>query len=208
MAFAQPVVAERETATDELQTIAARVIEEANAEDFFVPEAAPPAVAVRHVASGMLCRLGGSDQLGSVRIFPTDERGIRRGEDVSCTTHVGPGTVTVYAAHYPEASTLDEAFSGAVAALRQVHTTAQLIDPSALQWVTLGDRPPPPPSATAAFRVEINGQPAFTRLSVYVANGWVYKLRFTSPTPAENYIADIFWIMTLTELTPPPTRAS
>jgi hypothetical protein len=206
LAFAPPA-AKPEGATDELQAQAAQIIADADAAVFFVPESAPPAVAARHVASGMLCRLGGSSRPGNIQIISGEAQGIRPGENVSCTSHVGPGIVTLYATRYPEAPTLEQAFGGAVGALRQAHPTAELIDPSTLQWITLGDRPPPPPSATAAFRVNINGQEAFTRVSVYVADGWTYKLRFTSPSPTENYIADIFWIMTLTELAPSAARA-
>ncbi len=203
LGLSNPAGAQSEPAPEQLRAEAARLIAEANAGDFFVPEPSAPAVAARHVASGLLCRLGARDRPGDIRIVASESQDIHRGDDVSCTLHAGASVVTLYASRYPETQSLEAAFQGAVGALRQVHTTAELIDPSTLQWVTLGDRPPPPPSATAAFRINVNGHDAFTRVPVYVANGWVYKLRFTSPTPEENYIADFFWIMALTELAPP-----
>jgi hypothetical protein len=189
---------------EQRQTQAEQLLVTAGAGDVFAIEDHAPAVAVRHTRSGMLCRFGYDRPNQSVSIVPSTSLGVARGDDVACGNTSELGALTLYATRYPEPYTLDQALTNAVAAVQAMHPGARPVDPSSLERVTIGDRAPPE-SRTAAFIVTHQGQQLFTRVSVYVRDGWTYKMRFTAPNPRMNFIAEMMWTTMLLDL--PPSAA-
>lgn len=161
-----------------------------------LPESHPPAVAVRHTRSGLLCRFAYS---GEDRLFIFGAGGISYGDNIACSINAQFGAITLYATRDNEA-TMESALAGAVQALLAVHPNAQPLELSTLPTATNPSAPPPPEFLSAAFSIQHHGRRIFTRVSVYVANGWVYKLRFTSDTPRSNWAGDLLWVVALDDL--------
>ena len=86
---------------------------------------------------------------------------------------------------------LDQALAGAVTALQTMNPSARPATLTEVDTAKIELRPLPEGSRTAAFIITANGHEMFTRVSVYVHDGWTYKLRFTSPVQRANIIADI-----------------
>jgi len=197
--FALSSAAVAQTAADntpnaeQLEARAREMIDAAGAQDFFTPEAHPPAVALRHSRSGMLCRFGYQSE-ARIALVPSASLGIARGDDVACSQNTSLGAVTLYATR--RETSLDAALAGSVAALRVMHPDARAVELSELP--TVDAEREIPESRTAAFL--LSGGQLFTRISVYVTGGWEYKLRFTSPTPRGNIIADLVWNAMLADL--------
>jgi hypothetical protein len=174
-------------------------VEDAGAGDLFVAEHHAPAVALRHARSGMLCRFGYASN-ASIIIVPSTSLGIPRGDDVACSQDTTLASVTLYATRYPQALSAEEALRGAAAAVRARTRNARELDPSTLESLGPPAGAPPTGSRTAAFMIEDRGRILFTRISVFAANGWLYKLRFTADTPRANVLADLIWNSLLADL--------
>jgi hypothetical protein len=182
---------------EQIQTRASEIIANAGAQDLFVQEPNDRAVTLRHTRSGMLCRFALAYN-GNITIIPSEGFGIPRGDDVACAEDSEFGSFTLYATRRGTASNNDEALAGAIAALRALFPDAREIQLSELPAA------PPAPNAmesrTAAFMIRLQGRDTFTRVSVFTANGWEYKLRFTSPDQRANILADILWWALLNDL--------
>ncbi|MCX7358867.1 MAG: hypothetical protein NT015_12105 [Alphaproteobacteria bacterium] len=178
------------------EQIAARandIVTTANAADFFVHEPHGRAILLRHVRSGMLCRFAFVER-GGIEVVASESLGIGRGDDVSCTEDTTLGAFNISATRRPEGANLDEAFSGAVGAIRAQYTRVRAVDLSRLQ-ASADDLIPiaPVESRTAAFRGRLNGETIFTRVSVFVADGWEYKMRFTTTEERHNILGEVLW---------------
>lgn len=184
------------------QVQAQQMIANANAADIFVFEDHPPAVAIRHPRSGLLCRFGAGATAQEVSIVPSTSFGIPHGDDVACSNRMQMGTFTIYATRRSDVPDADHALAEAVNAIQTMNPGAQPVTLHNTDTATLDGRPLPEGSRTAAFTIAANGQQLFTRVSVYMRDGWVYKLRFTSPTQRANILADMAWAGTLTDLPP------
>ena len=196
-AFAQAPAPE--PTTEQIEARAALIVANAGAGEFFVAESHAPAVALRHARSGMLCRFGYAGN-GSITIVPSSSLGIPQGDDVACNQDTNLGSVTLYATRYPQNLSAEEVLQGAAAAVRMRFRNARELDPSALESLAPPNGAPPPASRTATFMIEDSGRILFTRISVFAANGWLYKLRFTADTPRANVLADLIWNNLLTDL--------
>ncbi len=164
----------------------------------FQPESQAPAIGIRHTRSGLLCRFAYGGE-GRLTIFDSSARGIAHGDNVACGMNTPLGATTLYATRN-SAATLDSALAESVQALLALHPNAQPLDLSTLPSATNPSAPLPPEYRSAAFSFTHQGRQTFTRVSVHVANGWVYKLRFTSGTPQNNWAADLFWHIALEDL--------
>lgn len=186
-------------APEALRAHAQEVIAAAHAEGIFVPEENERVSVLRHVSSGMRCLfpIGSS---GRAVIVPSESLGIPRGDDVACEQNVGLGIVTLYATRYPRRPTLDNAMQGAVAAMLVRYPDARETPLSDIERFPAPEGRTIPESRTAAFMVRDGAQQLFTRISVYVADGWEYKMRFTSEIPRANVMADMMWMATLSDL--------
>jgi hypothetical protein len=186
-------------APEALRAHAQELISAANAEGIFAPEANERVSVLRHVSSGMRCLfpLGAS---GRAAIIPSESLGIPRGDDVACTQNVGLGTVTLYATRYPRTQTLESAMQGAVAAMLVRYPDAREATLTDVERFAAPEGRTIPESRTAAFMVRDGDHQLFTRISVYVAGGWEYKMRFTSEIPRANVMADMVWMATLSDL--------
>jgi len=110
------------------------------------------------------------------------------------------GTVTLFAERGIRPQSNEDALAAVVGAMRAVHQQVQEIPLSTLTTLTLGNESAVPPYASAAFIVRDGDRSAITRASTYVANGWVYTLRFTTSAPRSNIMADIAWKTMLVDL--------
>lgn len=182
-----------------LRAHALEIIGAAHAEGIFVPEDNERVSVLRHVSSGMRC-LFPVGSPGRAVIVPSESLGIPRGDDVACEQNVGLGIVTLYATRYPRRPTLDNAMQGAVAAMLVRYPDARETPLSDIERFPAPEGRNIPESRTAAFTVRDGDQQLFTRISVYVANDWEYKMRFTSEIARANVMADMMWMATLSDL--------
>ena len=166
-AFADPPEEELTAAPG---SIAYGMIEEANAEGVF-DIVHNGQVSVRHLASGMRCDFDRDGDGGSIVLFP----GLPRGEDVACDYQYGTEFVTLYATRYPDGRSLDDVMQGAEAAIRDRFPGAT----PAPATVIIGSEALPE-QRTRHFIVESGGQRQFTSVAIAQANGWTYKVRYTS----------------------------
>lgn len=176
------------------EQVAARandILSAAAAADLFSHEPHVRAILLRHTRSGMLCRFA-YRQNGTVSIVPSESLGIPRGDDVACNEDTELGSFTLYATRRPE--NVDEALAGAIAAIRARFTRVREVDLARIESIPDERmRVAAVDARHAAFTVRMDGRDMFTRVSIFSANGWVYKLRFTSPEQRHNILAEILW---------------
>lgn len=182
-----------------LRAHAQELISAASAEGIFVPEDNERVSVLRHTTSGMRCLFPLGAQ-GRAMIVPSESLVIPRGDDVACEQNFGLGIVTLYATRFPHAQTLDSAMQGAVAAMLVRYPDAREVALSDIERFPAPEGRNISESRTAAFTVRDGDQQLFTRISVYVADGWEYKMRFTSDIPRANVMADMMWMATLSDL--------
>ncbi|MBY0564233.1 MAG: hypothetical protein K2P58_08605 [Hyphomonadaceae bacterium] len=191
-----------EAAAAELRERAVQMIASAGAEAYFDPAEHPPAVAVRHRASGMRCLFAAGGG-GEITIIASESIGIPRGDDVACGENTRMGAITLYATRRVPERNMHEALADAVAALAYIHPNIRPVRPHEVDSVELANTPTPPESSTAAFMIATDRGELYTRVSIYVANGWEYKLRFTGLNGRSNIMADLIWITMLNDLPAP-----
>lgn len=124
-------------------------------------------IVVRHMPSGLVCRLAPGNTNRLV-IFPQSARG----EDVACDSQDGRQYVTIYATRYPFETNLEEQAAGAENAIRQRFPDAQPFAASSA-----------PANRTVQFIVTRDGQRTYTSASLAQVGQWVIKLRFSAPAP-------------------------
>lgn len=128
-------------------------------------------VSVRHLASGMRCDFDRDGNGSRIVLF----QGLPRGEDVACDTQYETEFFTLYATRYTDGRTLTYALDEAEAAIRNRFPDARPA-PAAVDISTAGL----PEQRARHFLVTINGRPHFTSVVIAQANGWTYKVRFTT----------------------------
>jgi len=188
------------TTLEQRQAQATEMISAASAGEFFVHEDHGPAVTVRHGRSGLLCRFIYGAPGQEVIMVPSVSLGIAHGDDVACSSRNELGVITMYATRRSDVASSDEALAGAVGALRRAQPSARPVNvpPPGADEVPLPDG-----SRTATFMFTMDGREHFTRVSVYVRDGWVYKMRFSSPFQEANSLADASWTAALNDLPAP-----
>ncbi|MBY0566420.1 MAG: hypothetical protein K2P70_03870 [Hyphomonadaceae bacterium] len=166
-AFADPPEEELTAAPG---SIAYGMIEEANADGVF-DIVHNGQVSVRHLASGLRCDFERNGEGSRIVIFSS----LPRGEDVACDTRSDTEFVTIYATRYPDGRNLATVLNEAEAAIHNRFPGAT----PAPAAVTVSSEDLPEQRARH-FLVDIGGRPHFTSVAVAQANGWTYKVRFTT----------------------------
>jgi hypothetical protein len=166
-AFADPPEEELTAAPG---SIAYGMIEEANADGVF-DIVHNGQVSVRHLASGLRCDFARDGNGSRIVLFSS----LPRGEDVACDTQGETEFVTIYATRYPDGRNLAAVLNEAEAAIRNRFPGAT----PAPAAVTVSSQDLPEQRARH-FLVDIAGRPHFTSVAVAQANGWTYKVRFTT----------------------------
>ena len=180
-------------------SLASGLIGEADAEGVFDIVPAEHEIAMRHTRSGLVCRM---DPNGANRLIIFPEAA--RGEDVACETTNGHATIKLYATRFSFHTTMAEQISGSAAALRQHYPDAQPFQMSSR--ASMGGLPP---NQTAHFLVRESGVQQYTRVSVAMIRGWVFKLRYTAPAASDDaarqaaLAADRIWVETLSDIAAP-----
>lgn len=176
--------------------IASGMIGDANAEGVFEVVPDEHLIAVRHVRSGLVCRLD-PNYGNRLVIYPQ----AARGEDVACESRSDAGeTIKLIATRYSVEAQLDVQIQLTDNLIRQQFPDAQPL-PASTQTIG-GAR-----SRTIQYMVSRNGVPTYTRASIAVIGQWSYSLRYS--TPAANAAAAAraeqtsaaLWTATLGEIT-------
>ncbi len=171
-----------------------QLISKAGAQAFFRNESkADGGILLRHLPSGMMCILNPGRPGTDLTMFPT----AAPGDDVACSTQTVLASHTFYATRLPPGVDLDQAFKGAVAAIKARSPEAKPFKPppeSGKLMALFAEKLPP--QKTAIFRI----REGFTRVSVVVVNGWQIKARMTSPSEAGvTAMADMSWVAAFAE---------
>ncbi|WP_395645629.1 hypothetical protein [Terricaulis sp.] len=169
---ASPALAQVEEELDaSVGAIASGLIGDSDAEGVFEVYPAEHDVVVRHIRSGLICRMP-ETSANRLIIFPE----AARGEDVACETSDGRETIRIFATRFSFATTLRAQIDGAAAVIQRQHPDAQPFT-AATAIADSGQ----PASRTAQFIIAANGARSYTRVSVALVDGWVIKLRYTAP---------------------------
>lgn len=177
--------------------IASGLIGDADAEGVFEIVPAEHQVAVRHLRSGLVCRMDPNDA-NRLIIFPQ----AARGEDVGCETSNAREDIKLYATRFSFATNVNQQIQGASAAI-QAHFPGATPYQMALR--ASSDGLPQSQSAHFIIRGE-NGARAYTRVSVAMIRGWVIKMRYTAPAASDAsaqqdaLMADRVWAEVLSEV--------
>lgn len=181
--------------------IATGLIGDSNAEGVFEVYPSEHDVVVRHIRSGLICRMPEANA-NRLIIFPQ----AARGEDVACETTDGHETIRLFATRFPFNTTLQAQVDGASAVIARQHPDARAFAAStAIAATGL------PESRSAHFIISNNGVRSYTRVSVAVIDGWVIKMRYTAPAADDTaareaaQLSGRFWAGVLQEM-PLPLR--
>lgn len=181
--------------------IATGLIGDSNAEGVFEVYPSEHDVVVRHIRSGLICRMP-ENNANRLIIFPQ----AARGEDVACETTDGHETIRLFATRFPFATTLRAQIDGASAVITRQHPDARPF-PFSTAIAATGL----PESSSAHFIVTNDGVRTYTRVSVAIIGEWVIKMRYTSPAADDTaareaaQLSGRFWASVLQEL-PSPLR--
>lgn len=130
---------------------------------------------LRHKPSGFICTFEPGQADNALTIFP----GKTPGDDVACTTRSGSALNVMYVTKFPVALSVDDALKVYLTEIKRAHPDVEGAKG------TFGDmstnRPGSPPRRTARLTYAMNGEKAFSRVSVAVINGWVIEQRITAP---------------------------
>jgi|CXWL01.1.fsa_nt_gi hypothetical protein len=170
-AFANPPEAELNASHGALSD---GLIADAGAEGVFEIVPAQHMIAVRHIRSGLICRMA-PENANRLILFPR----AARGEDVACETSNEHETVRLFATRFSLETNLDQQIVGAAAAIRAHFPNAQSYEATLdIASDSL------PPSRTAQFlATQADGARLYTRASVAQIGDWMIKLRYTAPAP-------------------------
>jgi hypothetical protein len=178
-------------------SLATGLIGDADAEGVFEIVPAEHEVAVRHIRSGLVCRMDPNSAYRLI-IFPE----AARGEDVGCELRDGDAVIKLYATRYSFPTTVAQQVAGATAIILQHYPGAR-----PLQLAQHASANGLPASQSAHFLVrDAAGAQDYTRVSVAMIQGWVIKLRYTAPAADDAaaarvaQIADAVWRQTLSEI--------
>lgn len=160
----------------EARAIADRMIRDADAEGIFFNKTDSAVPTVEHQASGMRCLFSGGAN-DRIMVFPTQNDGIPRGDDVGCTSREDALSVdtTSYATRYRPLPSEDAVLSDSVQAIRNRWPDAIPFD-GVLASTSLGEQAAP---KYAAFKVTTPDGPMMTMVLVRHAGEWGYKVRAT-----------------------------
>lgn len=176
--------------------MAAELVAQASAEDLFDVLPAEHLIVVRHVRSGLVCRMD-PDHGNRIIVFPQ----AARGEDVACDSTDGRESITFYATRFSFDTTLQEQIDGAIAAIQHRFPDARPYSGALTTESSL------PASRSVEFLVSrVDGTRMYTRASVTLINGWAIKMRYTVVAADDDAIrrgeetSDAAWRGALSEI--------
>ena len=130
---------------------------------------------LRHKPSGFICTFEPGQPDNALTIFP----GKTPGDDVACTTRSNNALNVMYVTKFAVALSVDDALRVYLTEIKRAHPDVEGAKG------TFGDmstnRPGSPQRRTARLTYAMNGEKAFSRVSVAVINGWVIEQRITAP---------------------------
>lgn len=180
------------------RAVADEVLRQSGAPDFENASAADRA-AVRHLPSGLTCRLP-RDGAFDMGVFPASARNA----GAHCSTADGQTAASFIVTRFGTSLSLDGAFAQALESTAgQAQATPWDGQPSA------ADRAPPeglPHFRIARFRAMINGAPAYLRVAVAEREGWFLQQIVTAPFEQAEAVeanAGEAWRVALDEFRPP-----
>jgi hypothetical protein len=194
-----PISSPSPASTPAPSAAATALIAAADAQGVFEALASDNQIAVRHMRSGLTCRMDTGDANRLV-VFPQ----AARGEDVACEASHGRVSVKLYATRYSFRTTVTEQVAGTVAVIQQRYPDAR-----PFQMTLRGAGEGLPPSQSAHFLITEGGAQEYTRVSIAMIRGWAFKLRYTAPAASDAaaqqaaLAADRLWAQTLTEIARP-----
>lgn len=153
-----------------------QLIRDAGAEGIFANKTADGVPTVEHLASGMRCLFSDSSN-DRIRIFPGQDDGVLRGDDVGCISREESLLIdtTTYATRYRPLPSEGAVIADSVNAIRSRWPDAIPFD-GALASTSIGDWPAP---KFAAFKVATPDGPMLTMVLVLHVGEWGYKVRAT-----------------------------
>jgi hypothetical protein len=163
---------------------AAVLVARAGAGDLFEDASKDNLPGLRHKLSGFVCTFEPGQADNAVTIYP----GGTRGEDVSCTTRSVGAINTMYMTKFPVVLSADDALKVYLREIKQAHPDVAMATGTFGNMTT--NAPSAPARRTARLTYAMNGEKAFSRLSVAVVNGWVIEQRITAPL-ADAMTADL-----------------
>lgn len=176
--------------------LASGMIGDANAEGVFEIVPDEHLVAVRHIRSGLVCRL--DPNYGNRIVFYPQAA---RGEDVGCESRNDAGEVIkLIATRYSVEAQLDVQIQLTDDLIRRQFPDARAL-PASSQ--TIGSAR----SRTIQYMVTRDGVATYTRASIAVIGQWTYSLRYSVPAPnaaaaaRAEQVSSALWSQTLGELT-------
>lgn len=185
--IAQPAFAQTAQPSPEALARADAIIAAAGAADLFqnVSEGATPAV--KHKASGLICRFSLTSAAGRITLFPNPVRG----NDIGCTNLVNGVLITLYATKVTPAHDLRRDFLGAYESIKAIYPDVQPYEGATANPVAPGM----PVNQSGIFLFSdkegrTTGKPdskVMSRLSVtIVPDSWELKMRASAPSTASE----------------------
>lgn len=160
------------------KAIADRIIQSAGANGIFVNSTDSALARVTHVGSGMTCLFDGGPE-DRIYIFPAQDDGVPRGEDVGCISRDEDLDIdlTLYATRYRPMPTEAEALADARNAIENRWPDAKPYDGS-LATLSMEGRDP---TLAAAYRIRTDDGEKLTLALITHRDGWGFKARATGP---------------------------
>jgi hypothetical protein len=154
-----------------------QIIATANAQAYFTNVTSDRTPAVKHDASGMVCRFEPGSTRNSIRIYAPRPNAPVQGEDVSCGTSVGDGGFTIYATRYkPLPSEADDMRE----AVRQMQATYGELKPYE-GTIGLAQNDDVSIGQTLTVQFQFEGRPYASLTQIAHRDGWAFKLRASGP---------------------------
>jgi len=150
-----------------------QIIAAGNAQAHFTNVTRDRAPAVRHDASGMVCRFEPGSTRNSIRIYGVRQNMPVQGDDVSCGTTVGDGGFTIYATRYKPLPSEAEDMREAV---RQMQATYGEIKPYE-GTIGLAQNDAVPVGQTLTVLFQHQGRQYGSLTQIAHRDGWSFKLR-------------------------------
>lgn len=154
-----------------------QIIAAADARAHFTNVTRDRAPAVRHNASGMVCRFEPGSTRNSIRVYGVRANAPTPGDDVSCGTNAGGGGFTIYATRYKPMPSEAEDMREAV---RQMQATYGELKPYE-GTIGLARDEGVPIEQTLTVQFQYDGLRLASLTQIAHRDGWAFKLRASGP---------------------------
>ncbi len=162
-----------------LQSEALILIARSNSPDLFESTTDDKVIKIRHRPSGFTCSFDPGKSENNLQVFG----GTRRGDDIGCSSRIGPMVVSYFVTRFPNVvPTPEQAMQLYMRDIRRMHPdVAAAKGPFVNANITPKPGEPPPPARLVAHLAYVDhGEAAYSRVCVSVVNGWVVEQRITT----------------------------